>query len=184
MHPKMRDGTPLRVKVTSMGDVGWWGVSQGFRYTRTHPNGKTWPPIPEYIRQATVHALRSSHLSRALREDPDLIGEAIDTCLINYYEPSSSLGWHVDQNEADRTLPIVTFSVGAAATFDIDLGGAVHSMTLESGDAIVMACESRSARHRIKSIMPPDMFSRPSPLPSGLRMSFTLRRARLLGEDQ
>lgn len=192
LRPTMRDGTRMRLQITSAGDVGWWSDSRGYRYVDRHPvKGVTWPAIDPYVRDATLWVLRSveQKICRATGHPFDAAGAgaAIDTCLINLYERGDSLGWHIDRTEEDRYLPIVTFSIGAAAVFEIELGGLVYELTLNSGDAIVMAGEARLARHRVARIVDPDplfTLAQPSPIKAGTRLSFTLRRARKMRAAQ
>lgn len=179
-RPAMKTGQPLRVRVTSLGDVGWWAdAAGGYRYVDRHPvTGRPWPKIPTALRLLGERALRAAS---AFGGDlpAQAVADAFDTCLINYYDADASLGWHQDLTEADRRTPIVNLSVGAPAAFDITLDEVEHRAILESGDAVVMAGQARGARHRIEGLVEPGLFSQPSPLAAG-RLSFTLRRARAM----
>lgn len=187
MHPRMRDGREMSVKVSSFGERGWWADEQGYRYINHCPWGLKrgmqttawWPPIPIGIVAHTDAALRVWRPIGPLHE--------VDTCLVNLYEPGAQLGWHVDQTERDRTSPIVTFSIGATCTFSLRMedDGAVRTFryTLESGDAIVMAGPSRLAEHKVSDVRPAmqtGLFSANyNPLAAtapGSRLSFTVRR--------
>lgn len=202
VHPTMRDGTPLSVRVSSFGARGWWGDREGFRYVPVHPTTrKPFPPIPEDIREITGHALdAAAHYSALCLGPAWRPGEAwgtkqglyahvraLDTCLVNHYGPGADLGWHVDKTELDRVSPIVTFSLGATCTFDIKVarGDAVTTFRheLRSGDAIVMAGPARLAEHRVTHIRADeqaDLFGgNYNPIASsapGTRLSFTIRR--------
>jgi alkylated DNA repair protein (DNA oxidative demethylase) len=188
MHPRMRSGAPLSVKVSSFGERGWWADAQGYRYVEN----PRFPPIPECVHWATSMALWEAALSID-HGQPDHIppidahARAIDTCLVNLYEPGAQLGWHVDQTERDRTSPIVTFSIGATCTFSLRMEdeGATRTFryTLESGDAIVMAGPSRLAEHMVSDVrlaVQTGLFSANyNPLAAtapGSRLSFTVRR--------
>ena len=181
LHPRMRDGTPLSVKVSSFGERGWWADELGYRYIERHPSGVAFPPIPEVVLAETNRALRVCPSIKL----PGL--HEVDTCLVNLYEPGAQLGWHVDQTERDRTSPIVTFSIGASCTFSLrmEVYGAVRTFRhrLESGDAVVMAGPSRLAEHMVADVHDDPQAGlfggKFNPIrgtfPGG-RMSFTVRR--------
>ena len=178
MHPRMRNGTPLSVKVSSFGQRGWWADEQGYRYVEN----PRFPPLPSAILSATVGALEETGDDGGLAEHT----HGIDTCLVNLYRPGAQLGWHVDQTERDRTSPIVTFSIGASCVFWIELGPEGEAVryrhTLRSGDAVVMAGPARLARHQVTNVHAdePDLFSQVynpiSQSAPGVRLSFTVRR--------
>lgn len=206
VHPTMRNGMPLSVRVTSFGKWGWWADDRGYRYTPTHPiNGKPWPHIPEALGLAAVPFIYAADEAYVVDGIRGLGGDTveasrrirtqfaleIDTVLVNWYAPDASLGWHVDRTEADLTSPIITMSLGASAIFEIRLDGKAHRVTLHSGDGVVMVGPSRNAEHRIVRLLPPegptplDLFGGPpaspphDPLGDGTRMSVTWRRTGL-----
>lgn len=191
VQPTMRNGTPLRVRVTSWGRWGWWADQQGYRYIDAHPEThKRWPDLPTEVRMlafrgfhAAVWAQRAyqpewSHVEWGHPCDGTFgYADAIDTCLVNLYAADAALGWHVDETERSP-LPITTISLGEPATFEIELASGVVSTTVLSGDVVVMGGPSRRARHRIAGLVPaaPDLFSKPhNPLKAGTRLSLTLR---------
>lgn len=199
--PTMRDGTPLSVRVSSFGARGWWADKEGYRYIPKHPTtGKAFPKIPDEIRRAAHQALyaASRYTGQCLPEhtsaDWGLASglsnhvAACDTCLVNHYGPGAQLGWHVDQTELDKVSPIITFSIGATATFEIrvDVDGEPRTFRhrLDSGDAVIMAGPSRLGEHRVVDVRAedqPDLFgpSLYNPLRATApttRLSFTIRR--------
>lgn len=196
MHPRMRNGTPLSVKVSSFGERGWWADEQGYRYVERHPDLRPFAPIPSVIMDATAGALTAASLADAswspsdwaIPSVDDFIRDShgIDTCLVNLYQPGAQLGWHVDQTERDRVSPIVTFSLGASCVFWIELGPEGEAVryrhTLRSGDAVVMAGPARLARHQVTNVHAdePDLFSQVyNPIAKsapGVRLSFSVRR--------
>ena len=185
-HPRMRDGRPLTVRVSSFGERGWWADEQGYRYIERHPTGVAFPPIPMDIAGATRTALWDAGADRWI-DDIERHVASIDTCRVNLYAPGAQLGRHIDQTERDRVSPIVTFSVGASCTFAVwleDRGEprAVRCV-LHSGDAVVMAGPSRLAEHMVTDVRPApqgDLFGgNYDPLHKtapGTRLSFTVRR--------
>lgn len=199
--PTMRDGTKMGVKVTSFGRRGWWADKDGYRYVERHPTtNKPFPPLPGDIWAATAHAMSAAcHYSGLVDATwtaerwgipgTSALLDHIDTCLVNFYAEGAELGWHIDQTELAREVPIVTFSIGAAADFEIELptagGTRVFRHTLYSGDAIVMAGPARLARHRVVKVrnvtqgsLWGSSFYNPIEA-SGARLSFTVRRTGL-----
>lgn len=186
-RPTMRDGTGLSVLVSSVGDVGWWADRGGYRYVARHPKtGKPWPAMPVGLRLLAERCLRAA-VQFGAEVDAMRVAESFDTCLLNYYAPGASLGWHRDVTEEDRTTPIVNVSIGAPARFEIieHIGEetTTQRLVLESGDVVVMAGASRLAEHRIVGLAEAGLFSPPSPLASG-RLSFTFRRAQQVDESR
>lgn len=200
VHPTMRDGTPLSVRVSSFGARGWWGDRDGFRYVAKHPTTKlAFPPLPDVISDATYAALCEAahysalcipHWTSAAWTLPDGLSShvaGLDTCLVNHYGPGAQLGWHIDKTELDKCSPIVTFSIGATCTFELrmEVRGEMRTWrhTLASGDAIVMAGPSRIAEHRVIDIRADDQAdlfaANYNPIAAsapGTRLSFTVRR--------
>jgi alkylated DNA repair protein (DNA oxidative demethylase) len=198
--PTMRDGTAMSVRVSSFGQRGWWADREGYRYINRHPTTKAaFPGMPAVIRDAADQALYAAGrytgmclpdftaadwgLAQGMRSH----SLACDTCLVNHYGPGAQLGWHVDQTELDKVSPIVTFSIGATATFEIrlDVGGTMRTFRhrLDSGDAIVMAGPARLGEHRVTDVRveaQADLFGpathNPIRAAVGTRLSFTVRR--------
>ena len=108
-RPRMpRTGKPFSVRMSNCGAVGWVSDEAGYRYQPTHPQtGRRWPPMPE-------------RLARAWGE---LAPEAPppEACLINFYDAKAKMGLHQDRDEAELSAPIVSLSLGCAASFR--LGG-------------------------------------------------------------
>lgn len=179
MRPTMADGTPLRVQVTSCGDVGWMATrARGYHYADHHPRTGRWPAMDEVMRACLAEAL-----ARAYGDDMAWIAGIYDTCLLNFYGRGDSLGWHQDVTEEDRCMPIVGISLGDPARFEVELGEEQVSTIVRSGDVVVMGGYSRLARHRVAEVMPPDLFGPRSPLSRPGRLSLTYRRARCLPGD-
>ncbi|MEG4803561.1 alpha-ketoglutarate-dependent dioxygenase AlkB [Microcoleus sp. ARI1-B5] len=102
-----------------------------------------------------------------------------DTCLINYYPASSrsKLGLHQDNSELNLKPAIISISLGDDCEFVV--GGTLRSdplqsITLRSGDILVMHGSSRLAYHGVKRIIP-------NTAPTGLlknngRLNLTIRQ--------
>lgn len=161
-HPVMpRSGKPFSVRMTNLGKSGWVSDKTGYRYQAFHPvTGQTWPQIPAEIidiwKQVT-----------ACEEVPD-------ACLVNYYTETARMGLHVDKDERDFRLPVVSISLGDSAVFR--LGGTnrkdpTRSMKLVSGDVVVLGGKARLCYHGIDRIMSGSS----SLLSGGGRLNLTLR---------
>lgn len=167
--PRMpRSGRPFSVRMTNCGPLGWVSDTDGgYRYQSTHPEtGAPWPPIP----------------ARLLRLWDDVAGYRAppEACLVNYYGAGARMGLHKDADEDDLAAPVVSVSLGDTAIFR--LGGArrrdpTTSLTLASGDVVVLAGTSRAAYHGIDRVIAGsgDM------LDEGGRINLTLRRVSVPG---
>lgn len=174
MAPTMRDGTSLKVRVTSAGAWGWWADPKGYRYVERHPaTGQPFPPIAPLFRELTAQILE-----RAGYPGGAAFADSVDSVLINWYAPGASLGWHVDRTEEDTAAPIVSISIGDTALFEIKLDEQVQKYVLINGDACVQGGSSRAAEHRIARVYPHEMeLGRPrNPLAKPGRLNFTIRR--------
>jgi DNA oxidative demethylase len=164
-----RSGAPFSILMTNCGALGWVADKTGYRYQARHPvTGEPWPPIP-----ASLLAL--------WREFADGAPEP-EACLINLYGPGTKLGSHVDADEANRTAPVVSVSLGAPAVFHV--GGPARRdpkvrLTLRSGDVFVLGGEARHVHHGIDRLLPDDHDLQSSVLPPGQRINLTLRRVTL-----
>lgn len=153
-------GKPMRVRMTSAGELGWYSDRSGYRYIRTHPSGMPWPAIPPM-------ALRIWKAVSGTDRTPEC-------CLVNFYSDGAKMGLHQDKDETDFTQPVVSISLGEDAEFRIggaEKGGATQAIRLRSGDIIVMKGEARLAYHGITKIYAGSS----TLLPKGGRINLTLR---------
>ena len=153
-------GKPMSVRMTSAGRYGWYTDRGGYRYVDRHPDGMAWPAIPPTV-------LDVWRALGAAGRDPDC-------CLVNYYGASARMGMHRDADEADFSWPVVSISLGDPGLFR--MGGAARkdptaSVSLESGDVVVMAGAARLAYHGIDRIRAGSS----TLLPEGGRINLTLR---------
>jgi len=153
-------GKPMSVKMTSAGKYGWYSDRTGYRYAQTHPDGSSWPRIPDSI-------LEVWHQVSGSDREPQ-------SCLVNFYGEGARMGMHQDRDEADFFQPVVSISLGDEGLFRIGnttRGGKTESLWLKSGDVMVMGGDARLTYHGIDRIK----FGSSSLLPKGGRINVTLR---------
>jgi len=153
-------GKPMSVQMSSAGKYGWCSDERGYRYERKHPNGNTWPQIPQSILKIWQDV---SHCDR----DPNC-------CLINLYKENARMGLHQDNDEQDYTCPVVSISLGDDALFrfgGVNRKDKTESIWLSSGDVIVMGGDARLAYHGIDRLR----FGSSSLLKNTGRLNLTLR---------
>lgn len=158
-----RSGTPMSVRMTSAGSVGWvTDKARGYRYQASHPEtGAPWPAIPQ----------RLLALWAALADYPHLP----EACLINYYGGAAKMGLHQDRDEEDFAAPVLSVSLGDTAIFRV--GGTTRkrptrTLELKSGDVVVLGGSDRLAYHGIDRVLAETS----SLLEEGGRFNLTLRR--------
>jgi alkylated DNA repair protein (DNA oxidative demethylase) len=174
--PPRRMATPwgkhMSVAMTNCGALGWVSDATGYRYSPTDPeSGRPWPAMPGDLRALAADAA-------VLAGFPDFAPEA---CLVNCYGPAARMGLHQDRDERDFTQPIVSVSLGRAASFRI--GGVrrsdpTRSITLRHGDVIVFGGASRLIFHGIDRVT-----GEPHPLLGADRINLTFRRVTPIGMD-
>ena len=134
-------GKPMSVQMTSAGKYGWVSDQRGYRYEKQHPNGTTWPNIPESV----------LNIWRELVEETRLP----DCCLINFYKDGARMGMHQDRDEADFDWPVLSISLGDEALFrigNLKRGGKTESIWLQSGDVVIMGGAARLTYHGIDRV--------------------------------
>jgi alkylated DNA repair protein (DNA oxidative demethylase) len=161
--PRMpKSGRPLSVRMTNCGPLGWMTDAGGYRYQHHHPEtGAPWPPIPEILLAAWRDLSGYPH--------------APEACLVNIYGPAARMGLHQDRDERDLTAPVVSLSLGQTCLFRLGgtaRGDPTRSFRLASGDALVLAGETRLAFHGVDRIISDTS----TLLPDGGRINLTLRR--------
>ena len=163
-----RSGAPLSVEMTNFGALGWVADQVGgYRYEQFHPKtGAPWPDIPE--------ALLS--LWMAVSNWPD----SPQACLVNWYAPGARMGLHIDRDEEAVEAPVLSVSLGDKALFRIGgpkRGDPTASLTLSSGDVVVLGGRARRCFHGVDRIYPGTSSLLPDPFRPG-RINLTLRRVR------
>ncbi|MBW8303218.1 MAG: alpha-ketoglutarate-dependent dioxygenase AlkB [Brevundimonas sp.] len=161
--PTTRSGRPFSVRMSNLGPLGWVSDRSGYRYQATHPaTGAPWPPMPGQL----------TELWRGLTGWPD----PPDACLVNLYREGARMGLHQDLDEADRSAPVLSVSLGDTAVFRIGAaeGGPTRSVRLASGDVCALTGPARLARHGIDRILAGSS----GLIPGGGRLNLTLRKAR------
>ena len=161
--PRMpKSGTPMSVRMTNCGALGWITDERGYRYQAHHPEtGAPWPPIPELLLTAWRDLARYPHPPEA--------------CLVNFYGPAAKMGLHQDRDEDDFAAPVLSLSLGDTCLFRVGgtkRGDPTRSFRLASGDAVVLGGAARLAHHGVDRILP----GTSTLLPEGGRINLTLRR--------
>jgi DNA oxidative demethylase len=164
-----KTGTPMSVRMTNCGSLGWvTDKARGYRYQSTHlVTGEPWPDMPEQLLD----------LWKDIADFPALP----EACLVNFYDETAKMGLHQDRDEKDFAAPVVSVSLGDEARFRIGgvtRGGKTQSITLRSGDVLLMGGASRLAFHGIDRIYP----GTSTLLPKGGRINLTLRRVNEIAE--
>lgn len=160
--PTTRSGRPFSVQTSNLGPLGWVSDRAGYRYQATHPvTGAPWPSMPGRL--------------PALWEELTGWPEPPDACLVNLYREGARMGLHQDLDEADRSAPVLSVSLGDTAVFRVGAaeGGPTRSVRLTSGDVCALTGPARLARHGIDRILAGSS----GLIPGGGRVNLTLRRA-------
>jgi alkylated DNA repair protein (DNA oxidative demethylase) len=142
-HMVTPGGFTMSVGLTNCGALGWTSDRRGYRYTSADPmTGKPWPALPSVF----------TDLARTAAAAAGFPGFEPDACLVNRYVPGARLTLHQDRNERDFDAPIVSVSLGMAATFLF--GGLKRSertakIPLHHGDVAVWGGEDRLRFHGV-----------------------------------
>lgn len=145
-------GHTTKISMTNCGDYGWVSSLHGYTYSPTDPlSHQPWPEIPQALAKLAHQAALLAGIDHFIP----------DACLVNQYEVGQSLGRHQDKDEADFNWPIVSFSIGLQAIFQVfattqNSGHAKSSQTqnilLQDGDALVVHGPARLRHHGIKTV--------------------------------
>jgi alkylated DNA repair protein (DNA oxidative demethylase) len=142
-HMRTPGGFTMSVAMTNCGRYGWVSSEQGYRYAERDPDTDApWPAMPAVVLDLAKTAAAAGGFD----------GFEPDACLVNRYEPGSRLTLHQDKDEQSFAEPIVSVSLGVAATF---LFGGVRRterparIVLEHGDVVVWGGPSRLRYHGV-----------------------------------
>jgi alkylated DNA repair protein (DNA oxidative demethylase) len=175
--PRMYDARPFRYRMTNCGNTGWLAspqeyecttpVRKGYYYDPINPyTGRPWPQMPLPIR--TASRLAATHAGC-----PEFKPEV---CLINFYRNHRErLGIHQDNSENNLQAPVVSFSIGDNAIFQI--GGLkkddpTEDILLSNRDCLVLTGASRLFYHKLAYTIPRTS----NILSSGGRLNLTIRQ--------
>ena len=136
-------GRPLSAAMTNCGALGWHSDARGYRYERVDPlSGLAWPAMPSIFLELAQRAAAKAGYRDFLP----------DACLINRYAGKAKMGAHRDADERDFSQPIVSVTLGAAATFlwygPLRSGPAVK-IRLEPTDVLVWGGAARRGYHAV-----------------------------------
>lgn len=165
-HMVTPGGLRMAVALSNCGELGWISDRRGYRYGPLDPDsGQPWPAMPVLFRQLAMEAAEAAGYP----------GFVPDACLINRYLPGTRLTLHQDKNERDFTAPIVSVSLGVAATFLF--GGQARSdktqrIALTHGDVMVWGGVDRLRYHGVLALK-----AASHPLLGAQRINLTFRKA-------
>jgi DNA oxidative demethylase len=158
-------GRPMSVVMCNLGPLGWVTDRQGYRYQAAHPDtARPWPPLPASL--------------LALWDEVTGWPAPPEACLVNLYRGDARMGLHQDRDEADLAAPVLSVSLGDTAQFrlgGIARRGPTRTLTLASGDVVVLGGTARLCFHGIDRILPGSSYL----VPRGGRINLTLRRVNL-----
>ena len=136
-------GRPMSAAMTNCGALGWHSDARGYRYEPCDPlSGLPWPAMPSIFLDLAQRAAAEAGYRDFLP----------DACLINRYAGKAKMGAHRDADELDFSQPIVSVTLGAAATFlwygKLRSGSAVK-IRLEPSDVLVWGGSARRGYHAV-----------------------------------
>jgi alkylated DNA repair protein (DNA oxidative demethylase) len=159
-------GYTMSVHMTNCGQIGWVTDKQGYSYVAYDPlSSKPWPPMPALFLEIARRAASAAGY-------PEFVPDA---CLINRYLPGTKLSLHQDKDERDFSSPIVSISLGLAATFlfgGLARNDKIRRIRLQHGDAVVWGGPSRLRFHGIDRLA-----SGVHPVFGSTRINLTFRKA-------
>ena len=131
---------------TWMLSLGWFWATKPYRLVK-EVDGYPTPPVP-----ANYQEIADTVMDAARALDP-LVGPTlnVETALVNFYPPATSMGMHVDAEEESGNA-VVSLSIGEEALFRIEVPGDTLDILLMSGDALVFGGPARRARHGIAGV--------------------------------
>lgn len=166
-------GQRFNYRCTSAGKYGWYSDRKfGYRYETRHPHTKL--PFPEIPNEV----LSIVDKCKLITDEVDFKPE---TCLINVYNSTSTLGIHQDNTERNLNPMIISISLGEDVIFEhspANQGRTAKkdSILLKSGDVLVFSGEDRLCWHGVPN--PPIIGTMPKQLPikKGYRLNLTIRQ--------
>lgn len=165
-HMVTPGGFIMSAALTACGSRGWVSDQHGYRYSSTDPlSGRSWPDMPDALRTLAQQAASATGFPNF---DPD-------ACLINRYLPGSKMSLHQDKDERDLRQPIVSVSLGIAATFlfgGLSRKDATVRVPLTHGDVVVWGGVDRLRFHGIVPLK-----DSTHPLLGAQRLNLTFRKA-------
>src|SRR5690242_7958240 len=135
-QPILRNGNKMNLRMNCLGHH--WSAATYKYSTIRDVDGQPVAPVPDFLNELALRALRVSHYW------PENDLRPYDICIVNWYdEANGKLGVHCDNSETPESLasgyPVVSLSIGATALFTI--GGLSRqepqeAHLLESGEVV------------------------------------------------
>lgn len=171
--PRLKSGHSMNLQMVSLGKH-WSAVDYQYHESRVDHDQvpvKSHPDILNIIAQRRSKECFPYHSAEW------------DICIMNYYDGTSTLGYHQDNSESKEALkighPVVSFSIGASCIFRIGCNfrnGPYKDIQLDHGDVLVFGGSARMAYHGVMKILPTDDSTAFLKELNGGRVNFTLRR--------
>lgn len=170
-HMVTPGGFTMSVAMTNCGKLGWVSDKKGYRYDALNPStGEPWQAMPMSFMQLATQAAAVAGFANFVP----------DACLINQYKPAARMSLHQDKDERDFTQPIVSVSLGCAATFLF--GGLKRSdkptkILLQHGDVVIWGGKSRLNYHGIMPLQATNIQTNGHEAFGACRFNLTFRKA-------
>eukprot|EP00873_Tetraselmis_striata_P008034 jgi/Tetstr1/428298/TSEL_018334.t1 len=125
-------------------------VGEGVRHGGPHQ------PVPTQLRElSSAAAATALAVEHALGRPGWQATFRPQAALVNYYGEGDTLNGHVDDVEADQSLPIVSISLGCPAILLMGretLDAAPAAILLRGGDVVVLAGQARTCYHGVPRV--------------------------------
>lgn len=156
----------MKINQMCMG-LHWNAQLHKYESTRTDHNSEPVHPLPDLLKETCDKVLLASQKL----DDTHLPPSSPNSCIVNFYEAGSTLGFHRDASESKKSIkegkPVISISIGSSADFQYYHGqdGRANKKTilLESGDALVFGGPARLMYHGVPKV-------HHEKFPPGLRM--------------
>lgn len=159
-RPVYASGSKCKLKMMCLGKH-WNVVTEEYEMTRSNFDDAPVLPFPETLNQVIDRVIQIGKSSDGL-----VMGDrktyTPDICVANYYTKAGRNGLHIDKDESKRSMdagsPVVSFSIGASASFAYCMEYPASSQTmvpqieLNSGDVLIFGGPSRKIVHALTRV--------------------------------
>jgi alkylated DNA repair protein (DNA oxidative demethylase) len=111
-----------------------------YRYHPEHEGVPPWP-LPDWL---------SDLCRRLVQEKFPHLSYRPEAALVNYYQSSQKMGWHVDKEEEDHMAPVIGLNFGSRCRFYFeDENGEEQSFLLPGNSVYLFGQSARLMRHAV-----------------------------------